>query len=200
MKKLLFLFSIAALLPFFFLTVSVSSCNQPCKNDTVYITEPHTTVGVQTISGNLYSLKIKKAEVDDVLATPTMKKLIFQFFIDKDSLSPTLVAFPAKNQNVILPNTTTPNSKKLIIENSVLAYPNQFYFGDQQILASKIATLIDENTAQSGPEKGKYDFLRFTPKYNRGDKHLYYEISVVPSVVAVHSTADTQPSPPANAN
>jgi hypothetical protein len=154
------------------------------------------TVKTLTISGNLYNLKIMKDSVDNLLATSTMKKLIFQFFIDKDSLSPTLVAFPAKNKNDFLPTPASPNSKKLVIENSELVFPNQFYFGDQQVLASAIATLIDDNTAHTG----KYDFLRFTPKYNAGNKHLYYEISVVPTVAVERSTLPTQPSPPANAN
>jgi hypothetical protein len=141
-----------------------------------------------------YKLKLLKPQFN------TLKKyegnqLVSQFFypITPKEGSPKLYAYsmlPAHQSDEDPPEILdydSPSDEPLAGRDQVL--------GDLQIKVGKIKKLIDR--ASSG--SGNYDHLLFTPKYNEGSKHIYFQISVVPSVALTDETEDANPSPPASA-
>ena len=70
------------------------------------------------------------------------------------------------------------------------------FLGDQQVAIPAIKKLIEA----SNPKPHDYDYLLFTPQDPKSDKHIYYEIKVVPTTSFAPPPIYTDPSPPAKAN
>lgn len=190
----------------FFLAVStLFACNPSDGNTKNEKLPPESSRGnnatVAAIPSQLYSLKLYKYQVDKLFATRSNgeepKKIVLQFYIDQDSASPKLVAYPAKNLNKFFP---VKDSQQLWIENPVLNASTTFYFGDNQVhLKGNSGDNINKLINSSNPAPHDYSYLRFTPDYNPRDKHIYYIITVVPTTLLVARSLSTQPSPPADA-
>jgi hypothetical protein len=213
MKKLLFLLSMAALLPFFFITVSVTSCNQTKKGtvDTSGIKQTDTTKGPcatsfrNFIGTHFYELSLSKTKYEDLKAYhgASGKKLVVQFYFNVAAEnSPSLIAYAAKANNKFKKGTSTLSYLLTNTGVSRLIIPDEFVLGDQQVSFSDI-----DNDLVSRVPAGTDYVLIFTPVKDGAEKNIYYTICVKfkrNGVDVIECGGDagtpTQPSPPADAN
>jgi hypothetical protein len=215
MKKLLFLFSIAALLPFFFLTVSVTSCD-PNKKDstkTTVVDPPRPDCEPVRIT-ELYKLELFKADYDNLKAAfPANDAITLQFsYIPAATKRLTLVAYATKPGRDFQP----PSLKHLSpIEVSPVVLPDTVSFGDQYVKFGG-GTGLTQLINGSGHAADYYS-LTFTPDIVQTShiplgggpaifvKNIKYKICVRVQDSPGHfieicggAAVDTQPSPPAN--
>jgi hypothetical protein len=202
MKKLLFLFSIASLMAFFFLSVSVSSCNNKPEIDTTVKKQPCPEVATALIGTNFYELELSKNDYETQLKPfhgGDGKKIVFQFYFKTSwPNSPSLIAYSSKSKNAYKKGGATRSAILSITTTKGRAVPAEFVLGDQQIEFNEIDGYI---TGAGSPA----DYtLVFKPKMD--GLNVCYDVCVKYMQGGVEKVycppnagSGTQPSPPADA-
>ena len=74
--------------------------------------------------------------------------------------------------------------------------PQEHITGDLQL---RVTDMEDLKEAYNPGTPEVYSFFVFVPKYDSGNQHIYYEVSVFPSTALQAFPIDADPSPPATA-
>ena len=179
--------------------VAITSCNnstdqQSNSRDSSVATDTGAAqpAPALALTGSLYTLHLSKTDFETLTSTPGTTKLIFQFFFDdKNTKSPTLIAYASRGQNQLI---NPIKSDTLTAVSAFFDLPQKKVFGDQQILVRDVNAYIQQNTGGSG----NYNQLIFVPDIDTNG-HIYYKITLDGGQTFAGTLA-TNPSPPANAN
>jgi hypothetical protein len=187
---------------FYFLYCCLTSCansseqvsnqgNDSSETKTTADSTPRKAVtNLTTVSGDLYTLRMTKADYDILRASPT-KKLLFQFYFKTaDTKYPTLLAYASKNKNQLV---SPLRCDTLVPLQPFFHLPAEAVFGDQQLMISDIDKFISDVVGS-----GTWTALTFSPDI-KTNGHIFYKVTVE-GVVTLTGALETNPSPPKDAD
>jgi hypothetical protein len=186
-KKVALLLS---LISFFMLVALFNSCVNDSKKS-----EP--TPAAAQLSGDLYYLRLTKAQYEYLTTDAQVKKFMFHFYFRNDSTNyPTLVGYGTKKKEY-----ERVTDSVVLTTNGVvgLTLPPVKFLSTQEILRSKIDDKLAAIFGSPNPATWNYDHLVFKPEIN-AQGHIFYSIKVICSPACPNPAADlfTNPSPPKN--